>query len=102
MGTNYFLHRNKCDKCGRYDEVHIGKSSGGWRFVFHYIPNAFEKVTDWMQAMADGQIFDEYGRLVSFNEFWTTVDIKQKELRQCGLQGFRDIDNYDFLEGDFS
>ena len=101
MGTNYFLYINKCDKCGRFTEIHIGKSSGGWRFVFQYIPNAFEKVTDWMEATVHGEIMDEYGHPCTFTEFWTTVDIKQKERSQSGLEGFRDVDGYDFLEGDF-
>ena len=30
MGTNYYHRTNICLHCIRYDENHIGKSSGGW------------------------------------------------------------------------
>jgi hypothetical protein len=101
VGTHYFVHLDKCKKCGRYTEVHIGKSSGGCRFLFQFVPNRFEKIPDWMEATADNDIYDEYEHKLTFTEFWTMIDIKQKESRQCGLQGFRDVDGYDFLEGDF-
>jgi hypothetical protein len=35
MGTNYYLHEHTCAWCGRSDEIHIGKSSGGWCFALH-------------------------------------------------------------------
>jgi hypothetical protein len=37
MGTNYYLHENVCEHCGRGDgrPLHIGKSSGGWCFGLH-------------------------------------------------------------------
>lgn len=37
MGTNYYLRYNICNCCNRYDELHIGKSSGGWQFLFHQV-----------------------------------------------------------------
>ena len=43
MGTNFYVHTDKCDKCGRYNKLHIGKRSRGWAFVFHY---NFEKELD--------------------------------------------------------
>ena len=36
MGTNYYTKINNCDKCGRYDKIHLGKSSAGWQFYFQY------------------------------------------------------------------
>ena len=36
MGTNYYVAKNYCECCDRYDqEYHIGKSSYGWSFTFH-------------------------------------------------------------------
>ena len=36
MGTNYYVAKNLCECCNRYDrEYHIGKSSYGWSFSFH-------------------------------------------------------------------
>jgi hypothetical protein len=34
MGTNFFWLDSPCDHCGRYETIHVGKSSGGWTFSF--------------------------------------------------------------------
>ena len=35
MGTNYYVAKNLCECCNRYDEeYHIGKASYGWAFSF--------------------------------------------------------------------
>lgn len=63
MGTNYYLHRNTCGRCGRSDEpMHIGKSSGGWVFSLHVIPEQnINDLPDWEREWANGVIKDEYG-----------------------------------------
>lgn len=39
MGTNYYLQEETCAHCGRGpDKLHIGKSSAGWCFALHIIP----------------------------------------------------------------
>ena len=40
MGTNYYLHKKPpCEACGHEPApLHIGKSSGGWCFSLHVIP----------------------------------------------------------------
>ena len=43
MSTNYYasIEKDKCAHCGRSDnsqKVHIGKSSSGWCFALHVIP----------------------------------------------------------------
>lgn len=46
MGTNYYVAKNKCDCCKRYDkEYHIGKSSWGWSFTFQGYP--YDNLTSW-------------------------------------------------------
>jgi len=35
MGESYYLRKNICPHCGRYDEIHIGMANLEWKFVFH-------------------------------------------------------------------
>lgn len=89
MGTNYYLQKplNLEEKkeviddiifC-RYDEVrdklpkdiHIGKKSYGWKFLwnanrFKYFQPNIESI---MTFLKSGQIKDEYGRWLTFDEF---------------------------------
>lgn len=64
MGTNYYYHEKKpCECCGRaYDLLHIGKSSGGWHFSLHVIPEkGINDLDDWKKLFEKGGIItDEY------------------------------------------
>lgn len=84
MGTNYYLRHNACGGCGRYDDIHIGKQSAGWSFLFraynHRLLNPEHPdwgyveqspfgvpVTsreDWRRilAVSGAEVFDEYGQ----------------------------------------
>jgi len=102
MGTNYDWRYNYCKCCKRYDEIHIGKSSFGWTFSFqafkHYDiesekipsyrlkenqPKYFEikSYKDWLTFfdLAIGEIFDEYGKKISLDEFKDLVKDKETE-----------------------
>jgi len=79
MGTNYYVEEESktCPTCGHVeggDEIHIGKSSAGWCFSLHHIPD-LELVTldSWSQFLKDKQIKDEYGGLVDHNDFMAIV-----------------------------
>jgi len=70
MGTNYYavkLESAPCESCGRYDvaeRVHIGKSSVGWCFALHVIPEmGIHTLEDWKTFLRQPriQIEDEYG-----------------------------------------
>ena len=68
MGTNYYLHEDVCHHCGRSDDLlHIGKSSGGWCFALHVIPEeGLNSLGDWADRLGrvDGEsakIKNEYG-----------------------------------------
>lgn len=67
MGTNYYLRENACGHCGRSDDqLHIGKSSAGWCFSLHVIPEeGLNSLDDWRIRWTKGRIFDEYGTEVS-------------------------------------
>lgn len=110
MGTNYYLRLNICPHCGRYDAVHIGKSSSGWRFTFRGYPDTADtplsditsivhSVEDWMKVMEDGEIWDEYGTRTPIEMFWGMVESKQKfKVDDYSLL----IDGYAFKDEEFS
>jgi len=83
MGTNYYLRKNICPCCSRYDEIHIGKSSAGWSFSFHGFRKENDEgliiisYKDWLKELQNGEIYDEYGRKVTLEEFMKLVENKK-------------------------
>lgn len=71
MGTNYYLVKNSCECCKRYDEeYHIGKGSGGWAFTFQGYPA--KRLTSWKawkEFLREQEIRDEYGDLIDYDWF---------------------------------
>lgn len=69
MGTNYYVAKNVCDCCNRYDEeYHIGKSSWGWAFSFRgYRSERLVSWQSWKQFLRDKVIMDEYGERVDYD-----------------------------------
>lgn len=73
MGTNYYYEGSiPCVTCKRYDDsnsvrLHIGKSSSGWVFLLHIIPDSgIRSLKDWQAIWRQGgRIVDEYGNVVS-------------------------------------
>lgn len=66
-------------------EIHIGKLSGGWKFLwnvhnFKYFNPTKEDFIKFLKTY--GQIFDEYGRKYTFEEFW---DNEVGEIRYTGI-----------------
>ena len=66
MGTNFYWHEKPpCECCGHADEpLHIGKSSAGWCFGLHVIPeNGIDDLDDWEELWErpGSWIVDEYG-----------------------------------------
>lgn len=104
MGTNYYAKMNICPTCKRPDEeVHIGKSSHGWKFMFQLNGKYYKNITELKQFLSDKRIEDEYGGTVTIDDFWKMVEEKQKEKGEGGTD--RDlivIDGYDFYERDFT
>ncbi len=83
MGTNYYCETGRmleveCD-CGfkhmMPETLHIGKSSYGWKFTLHSIPEkGLVCWRDWEVVLRDAtRIFDEYGEDVPFGELKSTV-----------------------------
>jgi hypothetical protein len=71
MGTNYYWHaKEPCPSCKRdYERLHIGKSSDGWCFSLHIIPEErINSLEDWQERYKTGVIKDEYGDTITPEE----------------------------------
>lgn len=90
MGINYYCETGRmleveCD-CGfRHmmpETLHIGKSSHGWKFALHAIPEkGLECWKDWEVVLRDAKrIFDEDGDDVTFEDMRETVLHRAMEL----------------------
>ena len=73
MGTNYYFHQKStsmCEHCGHdpgAKVLHIGKSSYGWCFSLHIIPEeGINSLDDWKLAWdkPDAKILNEYDEVV--------------------------------------
>jgi len=77
MGTNYYLKTEVCECCGRSDEeLHIGKSSGGWCFSLHYDDDeGVCSLDDWLVLFraTDNVIRDEYGNVITPTEMQRVI-----------------------------
>lgn len=71
MGTNYYVAKNLCECCNRYDEeYHIGKSSYGWTFSFQgYRAERLVSWRAWKEFLKDKIIIDEYGERTNYDWF---------------------------------
>ena len=107
MGCNYYIYdkSKKCKCCGRgEEEIHIGKSSGGWKFLFNYNGGKYYADVDGLKKFLKNKtIYSEDNERVSKKIFWEMVEEKQKEEKHHYADGyvFR-LDGYDFLDSNFS
>jgi hypothetical protein len=109
MGTNYYQKSEPCPHCGKADEpLHIGKSSAGWAFQLHVIPErGINGLTDWEKQWAkDGTwIENEYGDRMSKQAMFETITSRRVVLRST-VDGFHCIGHgdgtWDLIQGDFS
>lgn len=126
MGTNYYQRTDICDRCNRYKEKHIGKSSAGWEFSFQGYDDGrvmprIKSFMDWKRELqADSKIFTEYGEEISFEDFVKFVESKKggtfgpnkipnlNHFDHCEKEGYhmtndwKDKEGYSFTSSDFS
>ena len=76
MGTNYYVIKNHCESCDRYDEeYHIGKSSWGWAFTFRgYSADGLVSWKTWKEFLKTQIIKDEYGDRIPYEEFVEMIE----------------------------
>lgn len=63
------------------DEIHIGKSSFGWKFLFNHNDwQYFEQSEESLKSfLSNCDIHDEYHRPIAYDDFWKMVDSKQEQ-----------------------
>lgn len=88
MGCNFYLVKPACEHCGRSDEpLHIGKSSSGWCFSLHVMPEmGINTLDDWMPLLATGTIKDDYGETCSIEELLGII--REREGTEAPRPGF--------------
>lgn len=76
MGTNYYVAKNLCECCNRYDEeYHIGKASHGWAFSFRgYRSERLVSWQSWKEFLKDKIIMDEYGERTNVDWFINYIE----------------------------
>lgn len=84
MGTNYYLYEKPdCECCCRpFEPLHIGKSSGGWCFSLHVIPeDRINTLEDWRQLWSEDGAFirNEYGDKISITEMEDIITNRSRE-----------------------
>lgn len=93
MGTNYYLREKCCKECGRYNELHIGKSSGGWAFSLRIYPDlGIKTIDDWKTKWndPDNHIFNEYERSITPEEMESCVLDREMPLQHHTGKHFTD------------
>ena len=110
MGTNYYLVKNRPSISS---PLHIGKSSAGWRFLFHKPSiwetdkplNTFEQWRDYIKERTESKdfvIMNEYDDLVSFDYLTELIEEKQKLNKPDMFEYCENINGYRFASGEFS
>lgn len=113
MGTNYYLHQQPdCECCGRpFEPLHIGKSSGGWAFALHVMPD--DNVTtldDWrnLWGAPGAYIRNEYGERIPIADMELIVTVRhhQRGLLRSDIDGRHCLGHgpgtWDYIAGEFS
>lgn len=97
MGTNYYQIIDPCKCCNRgSEEIHIGKSSAGWPFSVHVIPEMeIYSWDDWMKRLEGAKIKDEYGREISLHDLNELVVRKRVHKNDPHvLEGYENYPNH--------
>ena len=125
MGTNFYVDADAtCDNPAHRESLHIGKSSAGWKFGFHGIPElGLTSWAAWQEFLVGRQITDEYGTELTLAEFVSRVENRRvpsalsrpicrveptpEEIRigfggQFSRHSYHDADGFDFTDGEFS
>ena len=113
MGTNYYLVRKEPTLI---EPLHIGKRSGGWKFLFHDVSYwdtdwnvELHTYQDWISYLEkaiveddEAVILNEYEERVYFREFIDIVQNAQRENNPNDFINAKNVDGYRFMDGDFS
>ncbi len=107
MGTNYYYQTEICPHCKRSEELHIGKSSAGWVFLFqaHEDPEikSFQDYLNYFEK-TPGKIMSEYKEEFSVSQFEEMINrLQSQDLRpRVGDRNWIDYYGYSFSDYNFS
>ena len=91
MGANYYWLKDACEKCGRGEEVHIGKSSGGWCFGLRVYPERdINTLNDWEHKLSGETITNEYGDKLNLAELLLVLQARSWRARDYTPAFLRD------------
>lgn len=87
MGTNYYAIINKCSCCDRFDTIHIGKKSIGWKFSFQGYDN-IKSWEEWKDILSkeNTSIINEYDEKINLSDFFKIVENshdKRDHINEC-------------------
>lgn len=116
MGCNYYVKINECKCCGRYELIHLGKASAGWKFIFAYNNGEYYKsFAEMLEWLKDKVIENEYGDVEPLEEFKRYVEKLQADkttlshIEYCKQKYpsmvsdyIKDSEGYEFTTRDFS
>jgi len=100
MGTNYYARTV-------LDNTHIGKASSGWTFSFH-ATDKIKSYKQWLKILDVDyvKIYNEYGELLSLDEFKAIVKNKEgaehKHCIECAEDSYMDDEGHSFTSRSFS
>ena len=103
MGTNYYWTAKECEApcehCAGAEELHIGKSSGGWVFALHIYPSrGIFDLSDWAKLWTTGIIKDEYGRVTTSTAMKIVIEDRSWDRGELHVQTKQFLsDNYAVL-----
>jgi hypothetical protein len=117
MGTNYYLMTDEMEPCSECEQdkqliLHIGKSSAGWTFNLHVIPERdINSLEDWITMFKKypTKIENECARQISVDEMIKTISVRENFngmplLRQSNFEdgATKGPGTWDLCLGDFS
>ena len=109
MGTNYYAVKKK--PCLYDREIHIGKCSMGWLFLFQDNDqfHTYPQLKKWLEENVDtGEyvLLDEEEQEITTSELLEIIDKKQNDPHDLSnpdnFSNAKNIDGYRFASGDFS
>lgn len=106
MGTNYYAKVNVCPNCKKEDrEIHLGKSSGGWKFMFRAHEEYYKDFPTFCEFIQkpNVEIRDEYGEKRTPEALIDFIEAKQSLKSHNQLYGGgKDVNGFEFFDYEFS
>lgn len=107
MGTNYYLKFKD-------EELHIGKSSNGWKFLWRAYPELeIYTIRDWIHFILvnelESNLYDEYKDSIDMIEFFEKIANNKRREKDFGKEIkehskefiYQDAENNDFTMEEF-